>query len=736
MKVVSGFGVSVVLGCGLACSVQAQASVVNGNGFVSDMGTVQSSDTGLVVEEASIREIEKQIDSGSVQMTSDSAIGLRAPHVSAWETVVDAPNADWVRVRFGEVILAHSTERVRESYLRITSLEDGYEQYLDIDSLREWNNTTAYFNGGAVRVELMVSPNASGQINRVEVVGVQASKPSTTDRSICFGVDDRELSFDDRDARLMPIGCTAWLFGDQGSCMLTAAHCGPGTGDVIQFNVPLSSNGGSPQNPPPQDQYPVDGSSVQQSGSIFIGNDWAYFGVFDNSNTDMTPMEAQGASHTLSATNPPADGRPIRITGYGSTVSPVPPSWYLVQKTHVGPLISNSGNIVRYQTDTSGGNSGGVVLDENNNVAIGIHTNAGCNSTGGSNQATSLFNSGLQAALANPQGICVPRSIRASVLFLPTHIDPNGGDVATLLINDLNDHEIVGTPMMFIDSGSGFVGSEMVSSGADSYEGMFSSYACGTPVSYYFTIEDEEGTVVSVPSSGSYSTVALDDLSVALVDDFESDTGWISFTTGGSGSFTRATPGNFGAGDPVVDADGSGLCFVTGNSSGVDVDNGGVAVLSPVIDVSGVEDPTVRVALWMVGSAGDSMKVEFSSNSGSSWSTVDTVVNTDGWEEMEYAIEDHVSSNSSFRVRISVSDGGSDSLVEGGVDAFRISREFCEDNVCAADFNGDGDLNFFDVSAFLDAFGMMDSGSDFDGNGEFNFFDISAFLKDFGAGCP
>ncbi len=56
--------------------------------------------------------------------------------------------------------------------------------------------------------------------------------------------------------------------------------------------------------------------------------------------------------------------------------------------------------------------------------------------------------------------------------------------------------------------------------------------------------------------------------------------------------------------------------------------------------------------------------------------------------------------------------------------------------VCDVDMNGDGDLNFFDISAFLSAFSAGDDVADFDGNGEFNFFDISAYLSAFGTGCP
>ncbi len=59
----------------------------------------------------------------------------------------------------------------------------------------------------------------------------------------------------------------------------------------------------------------------------------------------------------------------------------------------------------------------------------------------------------------------------------------------------------------------------------------------------------------------------------------------------------------------------------------------------------------------------------------------------------------------------------------------------CETS-CAPDINGDGDLNFFDISAFLTAFGNEDPVADFTNDGMFNFFDISAFLTAFSAGCP
>ena len=55
---------------------------------------------------------------------------------------------------------------------------------------------------------------------------------------------------------------------------------------------------------------------------------------------------------------------------------------------------------------------------------------------------------------------------------------------------------------------------------------------------------------------------------------------------------------------------------------------------------------------------------------------------------------------------------------------------------CPADLNGDGMLNFFDVSTFLNAFNAMNPIADFNGDGMFNFFDVSTFLGAYNAGCP
>lgn len=55
---------------------------------------------------------------------------------------------------------------------------------------------------------------------------------------------------------------------------------------------------------------------------------------------------------------------------------------------------------------------------------------------------------------------------------------------------------------------------------------------------------------------------------------------------------------------------------------------------------------------------------------------------------------------------------------------------------CVPDLNNDGSLDFFDVSAFLNAFSGGEPLADLTGDGNLDFFDVSAFLNAFSAGCP
>lgn len=76
-------------------------------------------------------------------------------------------------------------------------------------------------------------------------------------------------------------------------------------------------------------------------------------------------------------------------------------------------------------------------------------------------------------------------------------------------------------------------------------------------------------------------------------------------------------------------------------------------------------------------------------------------------------------------------------MSEGPFPAAWMVRATGEPNTaCPVDFNGDGNLDFFDVSLFLNAFLAGDPIADLDTNGVFNFFDVSMFLSLYASGCP
>ncbi len=332
-----------------------------------------------------------------------------------YSTLVESRGAAWLRLKFDGVVLSGDRGAPDASYLRITSVLDSGQQTLTASQLADWNDTTAYFNGDSVILELVAYPGTGA--NSIVMSEAWAGVPGGVTDTICGPTDDRVLSSDPRTARLMPIGCTAWLINDAQHCFLTAGHCiSTGTTNaVVQFNVPLSLASGTPVNPPPQHQYSVQQASIRSNGGAGTGNDMAYFGALANS-TGNNPYQNQQAAFTLMNAPAGGGGQQIRVTGYGTGGS-AGPTWSQVQKTHVGPYVALSGTTVQYATDTTGGNSGSPVIHESTGNAIAIHTHGGCTSSAtspGANIGTAIQHATLQGYLANPGGVCIPTACYAN----------------------------------------------------------------------------------------------------------------------------------------------------------------------------------------------------------------------------------------------------------------------------------------------------------------------------------
>ncbi len=299
---------------------------------------------------------------------------------------VAAEQAPWVLLEFGAGV-----SLPEGSFLRMTAAGDGDVQHHTALTLLEWQGFSAAFNGDGVLLELVAGPNTRG--NRVTVAGMfQGLAPRPAAEDICGATDDRTLSNDPRQGRLF-LGCTGWLAGDD--IMLSAGHCQvSGQPLILEMNVPLSNANGSVRRAAVNDQYPYTVLASLNSG---IGSDWLLARMGANSNTGMLPAQANG-NQWYALGGAPNNGS-MRITGYGTTSSPVSGTWNQVQKTHAGPVVSVQSDHLIYNIDTTGGNSGSPVEQIATNTVVAIHTHGGC-STGG-NHGTRLDRADIQLAIRN-----------------------------------------------------------------------------------------------------------------------------------------------------------------------------------------------------------------------------------------------------------------------------------------------------------------------------------------------
>ncbi|MBZ0173149.1 MAG: hypothetical protein K8E66_12260, partial [Phycisphaerales bacterium] len=286
--------------------------------------------------------------------------------------------------------------------------------------------------------------------------------------------------------------------------------------------------------------------------------------------------------------------------------------------------------------------------------------------------------------------------------------------------------------------------------GSDQGGGVYSfdypSVACGG-ATFYVSALATNGQTFFLPAGGSsapYQASVISELEIAFADDFQSNQGWSVASTASDGQWQRGVPVNGGRGDPASDGDGSGMCYVTDNSAAdggnSDVDNGSTTLTSPVLDLSG--GVRVTYSYWLNDIAGgplnnDAMVVELSLNGGSSWTEVrryETAASA--WREDAV---DVANGTTSGRIRFIVSDGDPQSVVEGGLDAFEVSRIVCNDVAgCPVDLAEPfGVLDLLDIQAFVAAFvsgGIQaDLAAPF---GVLDLQDLSAFTQMFLAGCP
>ena len=658
-----------------------------------------------------------------------------------WEEFVTVDDAKWMRLNFSQLVLAGNPLGGPSSTLRITSMTDNAVQLLNAETATQWRNTSAYFNGNSVKLELLAAPN--GRMNLVVIDDITSGQqvPPNVTETICDEVDDRIASSDPRVGRTAPGGCTAWLFDNRANCMITAGHCAPSV-DVVMFNVPLSDSSGNPQFPGPEDQYAADFISFQSVASG-IGNDWCYFGCFPNSTTGLSAFQAQGDSFSLAEPAAVGPTDMIRITGFGTTSFPVDPTLNVAQKTHVGEYVSATVNELGYRADTTGGNSGSPIIFEETGEAIGVHTHGGCGDGGGQNNGTASTQDGFANARLNPLGICLQTVVFEFPNSLPELVSPQGGDTITVVIDDSDFPAVSSTAMLNVQLGNEFQAIPMTLVGDDTYEAAFPSSKCASVLRYYFSIEsadDDEIFTNPLPAPlVTYATISAESIAVEIADDFEADQGWAVSGSAIDGQWDRGIPAGGGdRGDPATDADGSGFCFVTDNEDGnSDVDTGDTILTSPVFDASDadIQDAVVSYFRWYTNNGGDDQfAVEVSNNAGATWVTLEQFGNgpnsMGGWLLQSFALSDFVGLTDQMQVRFIVSDFGPANVVEAGVDAFSVQLVNCME-VLLGDINRDGNLDLLDISGFVELLNtnQFQPEADINGDGLVDLLDIAPFVS-------
>ncbi len=336
----------------------------------------------------------------------------------------------------------------------------------------------------------------------------------------------------------------------------------------------------------------------------------------------------------------------------------------------------------------------------------------------------------------------------------PDFVSPNGGTTVAAEFTDVAGTLDPSSPTLMVDTGSGFQPVAMTMTGGNTFEADIPGADCGSEVRYYFAAETNTGLPQTAPANAPtafFSTIsAYEAPLVAFDDNFESNQGWSvsgDSNDAGSGRWERAIPtGNGDRADPPSDFDGSSRAYVTGNGgpgSNTDVDVDETILTSPIMDATGAS--VISYARWFNNSGNtvvdDRFYVQISDNGGASWSALETVGINDpesngGWFAKQFALSDVAgfTPNNQFRIRFIAEDIGGGSIVEAGVDAVTLQVINCD--VCPADLTGDGMLDFFDVSGFLNAYNAQDPAADFTGDGIYDFFDVSAFINAYNAGCP
>ena len=328
--------------------------------------------------------------------------------------------------------------------------------------------------------------------------------------------------------------------------------------------------------------------------------------------------------------------------------------------------------------------------------------------------------------MANLLAEPVPRLAFTYPDGVPTMIDP---DRPTSFEVDLGSVyygvPVPGSGMLHYSvDGGDYVTAPMTDLGGWRYLASLPAVDCLTRFRFFVSAEEETGRIFYDPGYlNPHFAVVATDSSVLFNDNFDTDQGWLTTYEGTqNGLWERAIPVDDQGwkADPPADADGGdGMCFVTDNGYGsTDVDFGEVRLWSPIFDMTEGGIISYDYYLYLSNDDGyDRLLVEINDYHGAGeWYEVARHDTHGGltWRHNEITAEELILAGASLtpymRLRFSVNDGGSESIVEAGVDNVFVATFDCQP--CCGLYNAgmtgntncseDGKVTLADISTLID----------------------------------
>ena len=339
----------------------------------------------------------------------------------------------------------------------------------------------------------------------------------------------------------------------------------------------------------------------------------------------------------------------------------------------------------------------------------------------------------------------------------PTTLAPNQATPVAIEVVAGGGAEIDAVALNVIIDGGMPQEIQMTNQGGDEYGAAIPGTSCFSNVDFWFTVRSASGGVFNYPTGGqnnAYAAVVATGQAVAMHDNFQTNMGWIGEVLGATaGQWDRGVPVNDPqwAYAPVTDSDGSGACLLTDNRMGnSDVDDGSVRITSPTIDMSsGSITISYDYYLNLTNTNGaDMLLVEINTNNGTGAWTEIARHTSNGARNWRPHIVDaatlaalNVTPTAQTKVRFTANDANPQSVVEAGIDAFRVVGLECQE--CYADCDPSTGVGVLDIFDFLCFGNLFDQGDPYacdcdtsTGPAVCDIFDFLCFGNAFDQGCP